>query len=134
VLSYKPIYIIIWIIFFILSFLNIGIIMRYLEQDSLMLYVLPVYGTSLVLIVATAFFFFFMSFKIECLTFKAGIFFVLGSIIFYVSDSLIAHGKFNTAYKARVTQADNSTAIMVTYYICQYLINAGAFAVCDYFL
>ena len=62
------------------------------------MYVLPLYGTCLVLLVIAAFFFFFMSHKIDKILLKAGIFIVLGSILFYTSDSFIAHGKYNSSY------------------------------------
>lgn len=62
------------------------------------MYVLPLYGTCLVLLVIAAFFFFFMSYKIDKILLKAGIFIVLGSILFYTSDSFLAHGKYNSSY------------------------------------
>jgi len=106
--------------------------MHYLETDSVMMYILPVYGTSLVLLVVSAIFFFFMSKKVGCLPLSAGILFVFGAILFYISDSLIAHGKYTTPYIDLVNQALNSTLIMATYYVCQYLIASGAFAISDY--
>jgi len=106
--------------------------MHYLEAGSVMMFVIPLYGTSLVLLVVSSIFFFFMSKKIGCLPLSAGILFIVGAIIFYISDSLIAHGKFTTPYIEQVSQSLNSTLIMVTYYVCQYLIASGAFAVSDF--
>lgn len=76
--------------------------MRQLDADSIMIYILPIYGTSLVLLVVTAVFFLFMSNKIDSLTLKAGILFVIGAIIFYASDSILAHGKYNKPYLEKV--------------------------------
>jgi hypothetical protein len=62
------------------------------------MYVLPLYGACLVLLVVTALFFFFMTFKIDKLLLKSGILIIVGSILFYASDSFIAHGKYNNPY------------------------------------
>ena len=75
------------------------------------------------------FFFFFTTFKLPNNILLPGVFYMLGSLIFYASDNFIAHGKFNTWYSDRVSLSLNSYLIMITYYIAQFLISKGTFLV-----
>jgi len=97
-----------------------------------MMYVLPLYGTCLVLLVVSSLFFFFMIYRVDSRLRNAGILILFGSVIFYVSDSFLAHGKFNTSYIDLVGKSGNAYIIMITYYVCQYLLGTAALAVSDY--
>lgn len=59
-LKLKPLLITIWIVFFVFSFWSMGTIMHSLESGSVMLVIVPVYGTFLTLLVMASLFFFFM--------------------------------------------------------------------------
>jgi hypothetical protein len=61
--------------------------------------ILAIYGAVLVLLVSTGLFFFFVCYKINKYFLRAGVFILLGTFIFYISDSLIAQGRFNTTFK-----------------------------------
>lgn len=108
---------------------------KYLEQDSIMNYVLPVYGTFLVMLCMGGFFFFFTCFRISADTLQAGIFFMIGALVFYTSDNILAHNKFNKnpSYMAKFSKSFNAYWIMITYYVAQFLIGKGAFMVCAHF-
>ena len=96
------------------------------------MYVLPLYGTCLVLLVITAFFFFFMSQKIDLMLRKAGSLIIFGSILFYASDSFLAHGKYSSSYIEKVGKSGNAYIIMLTYYICQFAIGTASLTIADY--
>lgn len=98
ILSLKALFLTVWIIFFTFSFWSIGVIMRDLDDGSIMLLIVPIYGTFLVLLVVGGLFFFFMT-RNQSLALKAGICFMIGAIVFYASDSFLAHGKFDKAYQ-----------------------------------
>jgi hypothetical protein len=55
-----------------------------------------------------------------------------GAVIFYSSDSFLAHGKFDTAYTATVSSATNDVVLMVTYYVAQYLLGKAGLAMAEY--
>lgn len=132
ILRYKPLFIIIWVLFFVFSFWSIGSMMRDLDNGSIMEYVLPVYGTFLVLLVMGGLFIFFMTYKVK-LAIKAGICFLIGAAVFYSSDNFLAHGKFDNAYKNQVSTSANAYIIMITYYVAQFLMGKGGLAVAEYF-
>jgi len=133
VLQKKALYIFLWIIFLTFSFWSIGNIMAQLSKDSIMNYILPVYGAFLVLLVVAALFFLFTTSKIGGFALRSGILFALGSFIFYASDSFLAHGKFNDSYKGKVNESANAAILMVTYYIAQYLLGKGGLSIATYF-
>jgi len=63
--------------------------------NQIMNYVLPVYGCFLVMLLMSGCFLFFTTSNLSNWIFKSGLFIMIGAIVFYVSDSLLAHGKFN---------------------------------------
>jgi hypothetical protein len=97
-----------------------------------MMIVLPIYGTFLVLLVMGGLFIFFMTFR-QKNALKAGICFLIGSLVFYASDNFLSHGKFDNAYMANVTASANAIIVMITYYLAQYLMGKGGIAVARYF-
>ena len=50
---------------------------------------------------------------------------MIGSLLFFFSDNVLAHGKFNKVYP--INAFWNSFLIMITYYAAQWLIAKGAF-------
>jgi polyferredoxin len=65
ILRLKYIYILIWILFFVFSFWSIGTIMRYLDSGSILMLIVPIYGTFLCMLAIAGTFVFFMTFKIK---------------------------------------------------------------------
>ena len=96
-------------------------------------YILPVYGSFLVLLVVSSLFFLFTTSKIGGFALRSGILFAIGAFIFYASDSFLAHGKFNPGYQNKVNDSANAAILMVTYYIAQYLLGKGGLSVANYF-
>jgi CHASE2 domain-containing sensor protein len=93
--------------------------------------IVPVYGTFLCLLAMGGFFIFFMTFRIRP-ALKLGICCIVGAIIFYASDSFLAHGKFDTAYQEKVSPTMNSILLMVTYYVAQYLMGKAGLSMAEY--
>jgi uncharacterized membrane protein YhhN len=131
ILSLKYVYIVIWLLLFVLSFWSIGSIMRYLDEGSVIMIVIPVYGTFLCLLAMGGLFIFFMTFRIGP-ALKIGIYCMMGGLVFYASDSFLAHGKFDTAYKEKVASATNDVILMVTYYLAQYMMGKAGLAMAEY--
>jgi uncharacterized membrane protein YhhN len=133
VLQRKALYIFLWLLFLTFSFWSIGNIMKGLTNDSIMNYILPIYGAFLVLLVVSSLFFLFTTSKIGGFALRSGILFAVGSFVFYASDSFLAHGKFNAGYQDRVSDSANAAILMVTYYIAQYMLGKGGLSVAIYF-
>lgn len=129
VLKIYPLYIIIWLVLVMFSFFSISTLNSNLTGTDPIRYVLDLYGTILVLLTMGGFFFFFTSRTISDASYWAGLLFMFGSLIFFASDNFLAHGKFNDAYKHRVTPSTNAYFIMVTYYVAQFMIGKGAYFV-----
>lgn len=102
------------------------------------IYVLAIYGSCLVLLTMGGFFFFFCTSHIRSKTiFHAGLCFMFGTITFFASDNLLAHGKFNSAFINPAViekwQPIFSLLIMITYYVAQFLVAKGTFLVAVYY-
>lgn len=54
---------------------------------------------------------------------------MIGSIVFFISDNCLAHGKFDKAYTEVVSKMMSAILVMVTYYLAQFLIGKGTFLV-----
>lgn len=100
-------------------------------KDSILMLIVPIYGTFLCMLVTGGTFIFFMAFKIKR-ALKVGILCMSGAVIFYSSDSILAHGKFDTAYSATVSSAANHLALMFTYYVAQYLLGKAGLVMAEY--
>lgn len=128
ILKYKPLFVVLWLTFFSFSFWSIGKIIQFIDDGSIMMVIIPIYGTFLCMLVMGGLFFFFMTFN-QKPALKAALCFMIGSIVFYASDSVLAHGKFDLSYKANVSTFTNATLIMVTYYVAQFLMGKGGLKV-----
>ena len=117
------------------SFWSISFIIKYgnpTEVTPLMTVIICIYGAVLVMLTMGGFFFYFVTSNISSYTFKAGLFLMFGSLIFFASDNFLAHGKFNTKYP--ITPFWNSFLIMITYYVAQWMIAKGTFFICIYWV
>ena len=134
-MSLKGVYIVIWLVLESFAFWSVSFLVKYLESDSIMNVVMPIYGTFLVMLCMGGFFFFFTTFRLTSALLKAGLCFMLGSLIFFASDNILAHNKFNKnlTYLATFSKSLNAYLIMVTYYVAQFFMAKGAFWVCLHF-
>ena len=112
------------------AFWSISFTLVHLYQggDSV-IYILAIYGTCLVMLVMGGFFYFFLTNKLGSNILKSGLLFMVGSIIFFISDNCLAHGKFDTVYRDLISQRTNTFLIMITYYVAQFFIGKGTFLV-----
>jgi len=79
-------------------------------------YVLSIYGAYQVMLCMGGFFFFFTSFRISAITLEAGICFMVGAILLYLCDNMVAHNKFNKnpTFLATCSKSLNAYLIMIT--------------------
>jgi hypothetical protein len=68
--------------------------MQNIAPDSILNYVLPVYGTFLLMLVMGALFFFFLVKGVSKLSLIASILILVGAVLFFISDNLLAQGAF----------------------------------------
>jgi len=111
-------------------------VLKYLEEGSILQYVLSIYGAFLVMLCMGGLFFFFTSFRISTVTLKAGICFMVVAIFFYLCDNMVAQNKFNKnpTFVSTFSKSLNAYLLMISYYKAQFLIGKGAFMVCVYFI
>lgn len=123
----------IWLIHISLAFLSMGLI----EKKGVIKYVIPVYGTCLLLLTMAGFFFYFVTSSVEAFGRTPGLLVMFGTITFYLSDNFLAHANYNTSkpylqlFEHR--QWYNTLLIMVSYYVAQFLLGKGGLLTARYF-
>ena len=83
------------------------------------------YDIVLVLQVLAGFYFYFTTASISSELNKAGLFFMIGSLVYFGSYNFLAQGQYNRIYP--INPFWNSFLIMISYYVAQWLIVKGAF-------
>lgn len=94
VLGHKILFIFIWLVLVSFSFYIISGLMQNIAPDSILNYVLPVYGTFLLMLVMGALFFFVLVKGVSKLSLLAAILILVGAVLFFISDNLLAQGAF----------------------------------------
>lgn len=130
-MSYKLLFMAIWTIIVALSFFALSGIVVKLEAGSIVVYVLPIYGTFLLMMVMASFFFYFTCRHVDPLINEASILAMVGALSFFISDILLAELNFNTDF------ADSEKILslfnMITYYLGQFLIGKAGIKIAAFF-
>lgn len=132
-LKKKGLFIVIWLVHISLAFLSMG----FIQKKGVIKYVIPVYGTCLLLLTMAGFFFYFVTSNVAAFGKKPGLLVMFGAIIFYLSDNFLAHASYNKtqAYLAIFEHREwyNTLLIMITYYVAQFMLGKGALLTGRYF-
>jgi uncharacterized membrane protein YhhN len=130
-MAHKALFMVVWTVLVALTFFMLGGIMINLKAGSIGVYVLPIYGTFLLMMVMAALFYFFTCRELDPLIAEGALFVLVGAISFFISDSLLAEMNFNPnviEYK-KIMSFFN----MVTYYLGQFLIGKAGVKIAAYF-
>lgn len=129
IMSLKLLYILVWLILVGFSIYSLSQVVTKIEPGSIMVYVVPVYGTILLMLVMASLFYYFTSNHIDNLLFQATVFAAIGSLLFLTSDTLLAFYTFHPDWKTKIV----SFLLMLTYYIAQFLIGKSGIKTAAFF-
>ena len=128
-MSLKILYMLVWLILVGFCFFSLSQVVTKIEPGSIMVYVVPVYGTILLMLVMASLFYYFTSHHIDSLLFHATVLAAVGSLSFLASDTLLAFYTFHPDWKTKIV----SLLLMLTYYIAQFLIGKSGIKTAAYF-